>query len=187
MDQLIKTAGSHAARRVRWRLGGWCGRLGHGLASPVVGAALCYCGARGGSVGRLPLLCVRSDVSRRAASWTRGGVVCFWRLCSRSRPSPRGLISIISAGSATEVWSGAAGDVSYRASSAIGLCAGGMVAFWGPKWQIRRVSCSRCRMTSPSTWSDPSRPRGPQKARWAGSRGKTWLTRLCASYAIEQS
>ena len=185
MDQLIKTAGSHAARRVRWRLGGWCGRLGHGLASPVVGAALCYCGARGGSVGRLPLLCVRSDVSRRARRVRAAVARAFGVSVVRSRPMGPALNYC--AGSATEVWSGAAGDVSYRASSAIGMCAGGMVAFWGPKWQIRRVSCSRCRMTSPSTWSDPSRPRGPQKARWAGSRGKTWLTRLCASYAIEQS
>ena len=55
---------------------------------------------------------------------------------SRSRPSSQ--LSIISAGSATEVWSGAAGDVSYRASSAIGTCAAGWWRFGGPKWQIRR-------------------------------------------------
>ena len=52
-------------------------------------------------------------------------------------------LSIISAGSATEVWSGAAGDVFYRPSSAIGMCGGGMVAFFGAKVTIRRVSCSR--------------------------------------------
>ena len=56
-----------------------------------------------------------------------------------------------SAGSATEVWSGAAGDVFYRPSSAIGMCAGGMVAFWahgGPKVTIL---FARCMMTSPRT------------------------------------
>ena len=55
-----------------------------------------------------------------------------------------------SAGSATEVWSGAAGDVSYRASSAIGMCAGGMVAFWGAKKANVGNLFVCCRMTSPS-------------------------------------
>ncbi len=146
MDQLVETAGGHAARRVCWRLGGRCGRLGHGLASPVVGAALCYCGARGGSVGRLPLLCVCSDVSRSAASCARGGGVCFWRLCCARGPS-----SQLLCGLRAEGWLGVAGDVFYRPSSAIGMCAGGMVAFWahgGPKVTIL---FARCMMTSPRT------------------------------------
>ena len=45
------------------------------------GLPLAFLRARGGSVGRLPLLCVCSDVSRSAASCARGGGACFWRLC----------------------------------------------------------------------------------------------------------
>ena len=43
----------------------------------AAGAALGFCGARGGSVWRLPLLCVCSDVSRRAASCARAAACAF--------------------------------------------------------------------------------------------------------------
>ena len=168
MDQLIKTAGGHAARRVRWRLGGWCGRLGHGLASPVVGAALCYCGARGGSVGRLPLLCVRSDVSRRAASCARGGGACFWRLCRRSRPSSQ----LLRAGSARRSGWAMPGTCFAVRRRRLG-CVRAFRAFWwvfGGHVTIRRFFVRACRMTSLGARRGLFRPSAPPKCP-AGSRG----------------
>jgi hypothetical protein len=77
--------------------GAFAGALGAGAGASAmvwlpsaVGAALGFWRARGGSVWRLPLLCVRSDVSRRAASWTRGGGCAFGSLCCA-----RGPLSII--------------------------------------------------------------------------------------------
>ena len=105
--------------------------LYNGFCLPLAGgAALGFCGARGGSVWRLPLLCVCSDVSRSAASCARGGGVCFWRLVALAARSQ------LLCGLRAEGRLGVVGDVSYGPSSAIEMRAGGMVALLGAKMAI---------------------------------------------------
>ena len=98
------------------------------------GLPLAFLRARGARRGGYCSRVVVSDVSRLRCVSCASAACAFGVSVARSRPSSQ--LSIISAGSATEVWSGAAGDVSYRASSAIGMCAGGMVAFLGAKVTI---------------------------------------------------
>ena len=52
-------------------------------------------------------------------------------------------LSIIVRGLRAEGWLSVAGDVSYGPSSAIGMCAGAMVAFWGAKCDKMGNFCSR--------------------------------------------
>ena len=70
-------------------LRGCCGGFGAGAGASAILASLgCGgCPGRGAALGRgLLLLCVCSDVSRRAASWTRGGGVCLASLSRRRSP-----------------------------------------------------------------------------------------------------
>ena len=76
--------------------------------------------------------CAFVVMCRAALRRVRAVAAVLLGLSLRSRPS-----SQLLCGLRAEGWLGVVGDVSYRPSSAIGMCAGGMVAFLGAKVTIR--------------------------------------------------
>ena len=131
--------------------------LYNGFCLPLAGgAALGFCGARGGSVWRLPLLCVCSDVSRSAASCARGGGVCFWRLCCAR--GPMGPALNYCAGSARRAgWASPETCFSVRRRR-LGCVRAGWWRFGGPNVTKGQCFVRACRMTSLGTRRAPFRP-----------------------------
>ena len=109
------------------------------MPSPGCGAALCYCGPRAVRCGgyRFWAFVVMCRAALRRVRRLRRNL-----LVSLLRSRAHGPSSQLLCGLRAEGWLGVAGDVFYRPSSAIGMCAGGMVAFWGAKRDKMGSFCS---------------------------------------------